>query len=374
MAPPGQIINELVFQISQHEFNSLALIARQYANLRRNLLLGGVDEATLDTLSADEPGSDELSLQPQPVNTTHSEKLNNKAQAKSNSYTGENNTASTSSSTSQKSQYHTSAPPLSSSSFVDECDLDDAEDVGEDGGGAAAAYDRKCLRTLQLVSLPESATLADVAAAVRGGLLLELFIRPHDRSAFVSFAREPDAKAYFEHVKRHDLYIKNKRINVVWSQRQHTMLPHIGQRVNTGATRNLVIRQCHPKLTEASIREDLSHIHNLVVVSVAFGPGDEGHGKNCYINLNSVHNALFARSCMMSRAVYRTSRIDWMPDECAQLLERIAAPVRQKKPKKNIVARSNASFGVKSRFQLLNLDDGSTTKDSAADEDDDNDN
>lgn len=303
-----------------------------------------------------------------------------------------------------KSQYHSTAPPLSSSTFVDECDLDDDGEVLQGGdydgrggdddlgsqttgysggsGGGGGVHDRKCFRTLQFVSLPESATLADVAAAVRGGLLLELFIRPHDRSAFVSFAREPDAKAYFDHVKRNDLYIKNKRIEVVWSQRQHTMLPHIGQRINTGgASRNLVIRQCHPKLvTETSIRADLTHIHNLVVVSVTFGPGDEGHGKNCYVSLNSVHNALFARSCMMSRAGYRTSRIDFMPDECAQPLERAAAPPGgPKKKKKQPTAKPKATFGVKSRFQLLNLDDGSTdksssaTKDSAAGEGDDDD-
>lgn len=62
-----------------------------------------------------------------------------------------------------------------------------------------------------------------------------------------------------------------------------------------GASRNLVIRGCDKRLTEDTIREDLDHIHNLVVVKVEF------IGGNCHINLNSVHNAVYARQCMMSR-------------------------------------------------------------------------
>lgn len=63
-----------------------------------------------------------------------------------------------------------------------------------------------------------------------------------------------------------------------------------------GATRNLVIRKCSPMHTEEAIRDDLEHIHNLVVVRVSFD------GQNTYISTNSVHNAIFARTCMMSRA------------------------------------------------------------------------
>lgn len=44
------------------------------------------------------------------------------------------------------------------------------------------------------------------------------------------------------------------------------------------------------------IKDDLEHIHNLVVIKVEF------LGGSCYIKTNSVHNAMFARSCMMSRA------------------------------------------------------------------------
>ena len=85
------------------------------------------------------------------------------------------------------------------------------------------------------------------------------------------------------------------QVDVRWSDRQFTLLSHVSHKINNGATRNLVIRQCNPRLTEAMIREDLNHICNLVILTVTFADGD------CFISTNSVHNAMFARSCMMSR-------------------------------------------------------------------------
>ena len=56
-----------------------------------------------------------------------------------------------------------------------------------------------------------------------------------------------------------------------------------------------MIRRCDSSHTEESIREDLEHIHNLAVLGVDFNSG------NCFIKTNSVHNAMYARTCMMSR-------------------------------------------------------------------------
>lgn len=65
---------------------------------------------------------------------------------------------------------------------------------------------------------------------------------------------------------------------------------------NIGATRNLVIRRYNPNFTEKVIRDDLEHINQLVVIRVVF------KGSNAFISTNSVHNAMYARTCMMSRA------------------------------------------------------------------------
>jgi len=53
----------------------------------------------------------------------------------------------------------------------------------------------------------------DITEAVRGGVLLDVFVRANDRTATVSFLNSADAKAFYDHVRRHDLYIKNKRVS-----------------------------------------------------------------------------------------------------------------------------------------------------------------
>ena len=74
------------------------------------------------------------------------------------------------------------------------------------------------------------------------------------------------------------------------------MLPgHVANKISMGATRNLVVHGYDNRHTEDVVRDDLEHIHNLVVVKMEF------LGSNCYIGLNSVHNAIYARQCMLSR-------------------------------------------------------------------------
>lgn len=87
----------------------------------------------------------------------------------------------------------------------------------------------------------------------------------------------------------------------------------------------------------------MEHIHNLIVISVKFKNG------NAYISTNSVHNALFARSCMMSRLTYKGMKIAFYPDECAEPLSRIPTG-----PKK--VAAPKKSTPLPNRFHLLSMD------------------
>jgi hypothetical protein len=100
------------------------------------------------------------------------------------------------------------------------------------------------------------------------------------------------------------------------------------------------------RISEDTIREDLDHIHNLVVIRVEF------HKSSCYISTNSVHNAMFARTCMMSRALYKGSKIDWNADECNQPYSQLP-----KSPAKRLTVVKKVSNSATNRFQLLNLDD-----------------
>lgn len=85
------------------------------------------------------------------------------------------------------------------------------------------------------------------------------------------------------------------QVNIRWSDRQYILPAHVAHKISAGATRNLAIRRCDPKHTEESLRDDLEHIHNLVVIRVTFV------GSTCFISTNSVNSAMFARTCMMSR-------------------------------------------------------------------------
>ncbi len=78
--------------------------------------------------------------------------------------------------------------------------------------GSRPQYERQCARTFQLSNLAEGTTHADITGAVRGGLLLDIFLRGNERSATVSFLNSDDARRFYDHVRRHDLYIKNKRV------------------------------------------------------------------------------------------------------------------------------------------------------------------
>lgn len=78
------------------------------------------------------------------------------------------------------------------------------------------------------------------------------------------------------------------------------------------ASRNLVIYNVgrRPAITKDIIRHDLYHIHNMIVIYVQFSEG------NAYLSTNSVSNALYARTCMLSRTIYRGLEIGFYPDEC----------------------------------------------------------
>ena len=115
----------------------------------------------------------------------------------------------------------------------------------------------------------------------------------------------------------------------------------------SGATRNVIVRGINPSIPEERIREDLDHIHNLVVISISFKHGD------AYISLNSINNALFARTCMMSRVTYKGMKIEWYPDECSKPLAKMQyAP----KKVKQAAAQPKKFASVMNRFQMLNMD------------------
>lgn len=42
--------------------------------------------------------------------------------------------------------------------------------------------------------------------------MLDVFLKRKDKSASISFLHADDARAFYEHVRKHDLYIKQRRV------------------------------------------------------------------------------------------------------------------------------------------------------------------
>lgn len=76
-------------------------------------------------------------------------------------------------------------------------------------------FDKFAKRTVQLANLHEATTHADIVDVVRGGMLLDIYLRVHDRTASVSFLHEADAQEFFRHAKRYDLYVRGKRVRKI---------------------------------------------------------------------------------------------------------------------------------------------------------------
>jgi hypothetical protein len=235
-------------------------------------------------------------------------------------------------------------------------------------------YARSEQRTIVAKNLAERTTHKDIVEIVRGGVVLDIFLRANDRSASISFVEGAAAQNFMNHAKRNDIYIHGKRVRQIfgpyifvlthiqlefaWNDRQFVLPGHVANKIGIGATRNLVIRGIHPNITEQRLRDDLDHIHNLIIINLFFRNGD------AYLSLNSIHNSLFARTCMMSRAMYKGLRIEWYPDECAQPLLKTPYTPRKENPQRS-VKKSNP---VTNRFQMLNMDGTEDGTDDASEE------
>jgi hypothetical protein len=109
-------------------------------------------------------------------------------------------------------------------------------------------YEKFAKRTILLVNLPEGVTHADIVNVVRGGMLLDIYVRTHDRTASVSFLEEAAAHDFFRHVKRHDLYIRGKRVctgHIFWGTRAFLMMfrpRSVGTIVNSSCQAMLLTR------------------------------------------------------------------------------------------------------------------------------------
>ncbi|KAH7313288.1 hypothetical protein B0I35DRAFT_434801 [Stachybotrys elegans] len=349
-------------QIGSVEYDHLIQAAYKYANLRQNLINGGVEEQTIEFLSNHVPdtappnasqvaqyatadqdvfGLDVTQARP-PLGITRRELNNVKSPCIFRRPEPESSWADDEPSTIDASSV--SDLPVIRRRDSDGTTDNTADTESDDETCRSVAPEGDARRTLQLTNLANGTTHQDVADAVRGGQVLDIYVRYRENMASISFYSGTDAQRFLSHAMQTGLYIKGKKVNVAWNTRQYKLLPFLTNKIRSGASRNLVIWRCDPNLTEESVREDLDHIHNLVVIKVAFVRGD------CFISTNSVTSAISARSCMMTRLKYKRSRIDWAADECARPIEKLMSPRRY--VSSPVVAQQSA-LSLANRFDLL---------------------
>jgi hypothetical protein len=251
-------------------------------------------------------------------------------------------------------------------------DKDDGFTTEHEGNGNArnGNADTAEKRTLLITNLPENAMHAELMPYISGGALLDIYIRDN-RTATLSFIS--GAREFLAYAKRTDMYLRTKRLEFRWNDRQFRLPTHVANKISLGATRNLVIRGGATSgrgIDEQRVRDDLEHIDKLVVISVRIEPrtGD------IYVSTNSVHNALFARTCMMSRALYKGLKIEHYPDECAVPVPKIPqrAPLQSINAPNSRVASGNGRKAsvplVKGNlYALLAENEEASTEDSDAD-------
>jgi hypothetical protein len=73
-------------------------------------------------------------------------------------------------------------------------------------------------RSVVLKGISPFTTTADVLAVIRGGAVLNIFLRPQQRTAHVAFVEPNAAEKFLIHSTRKDTYIKGKRVCAALAQ------------------------------------------------------------------------------------------------------------------------------------------------------------
>jgi hypothetical protein len=94
-------------------------------------------------------------------------------------------------------------------SFADHCSDDEEHDYQQERGDRHQRIPMHDQRTILITNIAERTTHKDIAGVVRGGRLLDIFLR-NDRSATVSFVE--GAADFLSYVKRNDIYLHAKRV------------------------------------------------------------------------------------------------------------------------------------------------------------------
>ena len=67
-------------------------------------------------------------------------------------------------------------------------------------------------RTIYLTKLPERITYAQIFSVIRGGAVVDVWMKSSDHAASVSFVDSLAAESFYQYARRNDIYIDGKRV------------------------------------------------------------------------------------------------------------------------------------------------------------------
>ena len=85
-------------------------------------------------------------------------------------------------------------------------------------------YARAEQRTIVAQNLSDRTTHRDLLQVVRGGTVLDIFLRTNDRNASISFVEGSAAQEFMKYVKRNDVYIHGKRVSQPYILRARSLI------------------------------------------------------------------------------------------------------------------------------------------------------
>ncbi|TQW00092.1 RNA recognition motif containing protein [Cordyceps javanica] len=321
-------------RIDRSEYDRLLIVASKYENLCQHLIRGGIDA---DILSKNYgPGNHENDSLNSHVSPDDGYADSSRTSTIVNYRGGSYSAGGSVFVVNTQSGLIASENGSESEFFVESISSNDQGSLSPNDPASVVAtrhsYEPNARRTLQLGNLPPQTSLADIVSVVRGGPIVDIYLNIKKMQAVVSFVHGEHSWKYYNYAQETGVCIRGSVVS-----------PYVCQQLRGGASRNLVVRHYDRRITADSIRADLEHIHNLSVIGIEFS------GLDCYIGINSITAASFARTCMMSLySPYRGSRIEWAPDECMQSLAELKSKTSVHTPVDLAKANTN-------RFSLLDV-------------------
>ena len=127
-------------------------------------------------------------------------------------------------------------------------------------------------RTIFVKNLSDRATHKDIVDFVRGGLVLDIYLRSNERCASISFVEGSAAQEFMSYVRRNDVYVHGRRVwphstpqkrgdllidgvqlEFLWSERQYILPGHVANKIGIG----VLIQISTPFLIRKRLDHDL---------------------------------------------------------------------------------------------------------------------